>query len=164
MRATLFRARVSFAAVALCLALAGGGALARQGPGGVACRPLGPEDTPETPPEVRATPYCSPAVPVTCEMALAYLYQLISRVEDAGDPYVIVVARPGKGEASDRASRVRLKTVEVFLKGRLPGSKVVTAVGERAEGLGRLEFYVGGKLLYVFTYRRNANADCRGLG
>jgi hypothetical protein len=36
-------------------------------------RPLGPEDTPTTPAEIRQIPYFSPKDPTTCEETKAYL-------------------------------------------------------------------------------------------
>lgn len=132
--------------------------------GNVPCRPLAPEDTSSTPPEVRATPYCSPAEPIDCEVALVYLDQLASRVHKAKDPYLIVVARLGRAEKSEKVSWIRLNAVKSYLSDRLQGTTIVTAAGERVKGYGQLEFYVGGRLLYVLPYRRNANVDCSGLG
>lgn len=128
------------------------------------CRPLAPDDTSRTPPEIRAIPYCSPATPVNCEVALVYLDNLALRVQESKDPYVIVVARLGRGEKSERLSWSRLSAVKSRLSYYLPDTKIVTAVGERVSGYGQLEFYVGGKLLYVLPYPRNANVDCSGIG
>jgi hypothetical protein len=160
----MFRRRSSFLAVGFWLVLMSVNSFAQGKSGGVPCRPLAPEDTSGTPPEVRAVPYCSPIGAVNCEVALAYLYQLASRVNEAKDPYVVVVARLGRGEKSERISWVRLNSAKGFLKERSPGTTVVAAAGERVRGLGQLEFYVGGRLLYVLPYRRDANVDCGVVG
>lgn len=164
MKATMFRKQLLFLAVGSWLVLMSVNSLAQEKSGSAPCRPLAPEDTVSTPPEVRAVPYCSPTEAVNCEVALAYLYQLASRVNEGKDPYVVVVARTGRGEQSERISWIRLNSVKGFLKERLLNTTVVTAVGERVKGLGQLEFYVGGRLLYALPYRRNANVDCGAVG
>src|SRR2546423_9088201 len=62
---------------------------------------------------------------------------------------VIAIARLGKGEISRELNRRRLFSVQAYLTKRtaLPEKNIVVAEGERAEGYGRVELYVGGKLL-----------------
>ena len=123
------------------------------------CRPLAPEDTSGTPPEVRATPYCSPKEPANCEVANFYLDNAAMRARALGEAHLIVIARLGDGEKSRQLNVSRLKVVENFLSNWRGVRKVMTAEGERVRGYGRLEFYVGGALLYTLPVRRNKNLD-----
>ena len=123
------------------------------------CRPLASlagEDRTDTPPETRAVPYCSPTAPVDCEWATLYMEDATVRAHEA-ESYLIVVARLGDGELSRRLNAQRMKSVRAFLgRSRL---KSVVAEGERVNGYGRLEIYVGGKLLFVLPLRRNKDVD-----
>ena len=123
------------------------------------CRPLAPEDTSSTPPEVRAVPYCSPKEPVNCEVANFYLDNAALRARALDEAHLIVIARLGDGEKSRQLNVSRLRVAQNFLSNWRGVKRVVTAEGERARGHGRLEFYVGGKLLITLPVRRNKNLD-----
>ena len=123
------------------------------------CRPLAPEDTSSKPPEVRAIPYCSPKEPVNCEVANFYLDNAALRARKLDEAHLIVIARLGGGEKSRQLNVSRLKVAQNFLSNWRGVRKVVTAEGERVRGNGRLEFYVGGTLLYTLPVRRNRNLD-----
>ncbi|MGI8812465.1 MAG: hypothetical protein ACR2IH_08050 [Pyrinomonadaceae bacterium] len=131
----------------------------------VQCRPLAPEDTASTPPEIRALPYCFPTMPVNCETALFYLDNLAYKVQMNKYETVIVIGRVGKSEKSVKYNRTRLNFVKAYLSKRLSKEvKFVIATGEKSEGNAQLEFYVDGKLLNVFPFDRNDVASCAGLG
>ena len=97
--------------------------------------------------------------PVHCDDVLLYLDDTVSRSAKLGDAYLIVIARLGKGERSARLNRVRLSAIESYLR-RKSKSKLVTAEGSRVEGLGRVEIYVGGQLMYTLRIVRNSKSFC----
>ena len=79
------------------------------------------------------------------------------------DSVVIVVARLGKGEVARIHNRNRLSAAKQYLlQYGLPVQRIVLAEGERAKGLGRVEFYVSGKLQDVLLINRNRGLciDC----
>lgn len=139
--------------------------VAREREKGAPCRPLASlagEDRNDAPPEARAVPYCSPTEPVDCERATLYMEDAMIRAHEAGS-YLVVIARPGDGERSRRLNARRVNAVRAFL-GRSSRSRLksVVAEGERAKGYGRLEIYVGGKLLFVLPLSRNKSVDFFG--
>ena len=73
----------------------------------------------------------------------------------ANDQPIIIVARLGGRENARGLNRRRLHQVAGYLSRRVSKGKVITAEGERVSGLGRLEFYVGGRLNLVLKIRRN---------
>lgn len=86
-----------------------------------------------------------------------------------GDQILTVVARPGVGDVRPWLMRRRLYNVRAYLTEFLPpgqrrrAEKVLLAVGEPVAGLGRLEFYGGGKTVAVIKVARNADVtfgDC----
>lgn len=67
----------------------------------------------------------------------------------------IAIARLGKGEQSQEINRRRLYTIRAYLTAmELPSRRLVTAEGERVSGNGRVEVYVGGKLVDVLAAER----------
>jgi hypothetical protein len=100
----------------------------------------------------------------TCESNIARLDNWDSK---AGDELVIAIARLGAGERERVLNRRRLHNVRLYLetvRGRDP-KKIVTAEGESARGRGRVEIYVGGKLVDVMGMGRNedfAAGSCDG--
>jgi hypothetical protein len=73
---------------------------------------------------------------------------------------IIAIARLGKGEASSDLNRRRLYSVQAYLSKRaaVPEKSIVVGEGQRAEGYGRVELYVGGKLLNVLLAEHNKPA------
>lgn len=104
-----------------------------------------------------------PAKPHNCEDALAILDFATLEAQKDKERSLIVIAHLGDSEKSSSLNWRRLKDVRENLseKGM---HQIVMASGERVKGFGRLEFYVGGKLLYVIAYPRNGRIDCRSLG
>ena len=102
------------------------------------------------------------AEPNNCEDALAILDYTALEARKNNESYMIVIARLGRGERSQTLSHRRLKAAMDNLS-RKVNNKIVAAYGERVNAYGRLEFYVGGKLLYVLVYPKNGIIDCRDL-
>jgi len=80
---------------------------------------------------------------------------------------IIAIARLGKGETSRELNGRRLYSVQAYLSKRagLPEKAIVAGEGVRAEGYGRVELYVGGKLLNVLFAKRNEIlcVECCGI-
>ena len=102
-----------------------------------------------------------PVIGSTCEDALALLDTAALDAMKDPDSYIIVIARLGDRERSTALNQRRLKAVLERLNDKAR-NKVAGASGARVSGSGRVEIYVGGKLLYVLSYSRNGIIDCRG--
>ncbi len=98
-------------------------------------------------------------LPVNCEDVTLYLDDSIARVGQMPETYLIAVARLGKAESNYRLNRIRLNAVEAYIR-RKSNLKYVMAEGSRANALGRIEIYVGGRLAYVMPIKRNATSFC----
>jgi hypothetical protein len=80
------------------------------------------------------------------------------------DESIIVIARLGDGDTRSNLNRRRLHNVRVYWA-EYPESKdyrrkpetIHLAEGERTKGYGHLEFYVGGKLVYVMKVAPDAD-------
>jgi hypothetical protein len=105
-----------------------------------------------------AESYSSPTRPVNCEDVTAYVETAMVMAQEAGeDNYLIIIARLGDGERSRKLNLDRVNTVKAFMR-RWRGKSVV-AEGDRVKGYGRLEIYVGGKLVFILPLGRNAKVD-----
>ena len=102
----------------------------------------------------------APEWPVSCERAMSDLDVSLIEMLKLKDSYLIVIARLGTGEHSNRLNRYRLEGVEEYMKRKLPDVKYVLAEGKRVKGLGRVELYVGGKLLRTMPIKKNAKGYC----
>jgi hypothetical protein len=86
-----------------------------------------------------------------------------ANVDVPGDQILTVVARPGVGDVRPELMRRRLYNARAYLTEFLPPEqrrrpeKVLLAVGEPTAGLGRLEFYGGGKTVAVIKVARNVD-------
>ncbi len=116
-------------------------------------RSVRPED--QVGSSTETAPYHSPKEPLNCEMAGLYIDDAIMRSKGLSDSSLIIIARLGDGEHSQQLNRARLKEVQTYLEYH-PDLSVVVAGGDRAKGYGRLEFYVGGRLLYTLPIQKNA--------
>jgi hypothetical protein len=109
-----------------------------------------------------------PEKPTSCEYNTAVLDELAQNTKV--DELIIVVAHLGDGDTRPNLNRRRLNNIRVFFTEYLSDSRVrrkpetvVLTSGERIEGLGRIEFYVGGKLMQTINIRQNADlsvANC----
>jgi hypothetical protein len=75
------------------------------------------------------------------------------------DGLVIMIARLGNGERRRELNRRRLHNARTFLTefGQRAPQTIVTAEGERVDGYGRVELYIGGKLFHVLMSYPNAD-------
>jgi hypothetical protein len=98
----------------------------------------------------------------------------------ADDRKIILVARLGNGERSRELNRRRLYNVQTFLlretkrqllynvrsfpskHKNISAESIVATEGEKVSGYGRVEIYVGGKLLTTLTVLKNEDlmVDC----
>jgi hypothetical protein len=103
--------------------------------------------------------FLNPASPQNCEQNIFSLEMLakaaLERTKDGG--VLVAIARLGDGERSREFNRRRLYNVREFLKDRagIQAEKIVAAEGERARGLGRVEFYLSGKMVGRLLLARN---------
>jgi hypothetical protein len=78
---------------------------------------------------------------------------------------LIVIARLGAGETKRNLNWRRLENVRAYWtqaiapEARRRPETIILAEGERVRGLGRLEFYVAGNLVWVINVPRNADLD-----
>ena len=94
--------------------------------------------------------------PQNCEANAAQLDVVRNKSIAAGEKRVtITVARLGNGEQSRDLNRRRLYTVRRYLTAMgLPSQRLITAEGERVQGYGRIEVYIGGELVEVLSVER----------
>ena len=80
---------------------------------------------------------------------------------------IIAIGRLGKEEVSRELNRRRLYSVQAYLGKRagVPEKSIVVGEGQHVEGYGRVELYVGGKLLNVLLAEPNKLlcVECCGI-
>lgn len=102
-----------------------------------------------------------------CESNISWLDYVHSEAGESG--LVIAIARLGDGEQPRRLNQRRLHNVRLYLekvRGRAPKTLIV-AEGEQVQGRGRVEFYVGGKLMGTLSVGRAQDlyaGSCDGTG
>lgn len=74
---------------------------------------------------------------------------------------IFVIARPGRGENARFLSLNRLEAARLYLveSGRINKEQVILAEGERVAGEGRVEFYLGSRLMLVSLAERGKNVQ-----
>lgn len=96
--------------------------------------------------------------PTNCENHIAVLE---AAHHDAGkDGLIILIGRLGSGDNKPDLNRHRLHSARAYLTGYLNVrslNTIIIAEGERVQGYGRIDIYVGGKLYYVFAIKPNAD-------
>jgi hypothetical protein len=106
---------------------------------------------------------------LSCEDSQARLDRILMQFETQKDPrfVLVIIARLGDGEQLLETSEKRLHNAREYFLVRhespiLASSRIVTALGERISGPGRLEFYVSGRLFDRIPIKRNQNicVDC----
>lgn len=95
-------------------------------------------------------------VPTDCETAASILDNAVIDTKKLPGAYLIIIARLGTGETSNRLNQNRLAVVEEYVLRRGSDLKYVLAQATRIKGFGRLELYVGGQLKEVLAFKRNA--------
>jgi hypothetical protein len=98
--------------------------------------------------------------PTECDAATGRLDHAVIDTRKMEGAYLIIVARLGTGEKSRRLNQNRLAVVEEYVLRRGTDLKLVLAESSRVKGLGRIELYVGGRLLYVMPLKKNAPGYC----
>ncbi len=107
----------------------------------------------------QANVFLNPNAPQNCEQNIVSMEVLatmtLEQTKDIG--VLVAVARLGDGERSREFNRRRLYNVREFLKDRasIQAEKIVVAEGEQVRGLGRVEFYLGGKMVGRLLLARN---------
>lgn len=98
--------------------------------------------------------------PVECETAKAYFDNAIVEMLQLKETYLIIIARLGATEKR-QLNKSRLIGIERYLEIRgVTKNEYVVAEGSKTDGLGRIELYVGGKLLYKIPLKKNAEDIC----
>lgn len=111
-------------------------------------------------------PFAFSKTPMNCETNLFRIETItrlaVSEIDQGG--VLIAIARIGDGERSRELNQRRLHNIQAYLTEYQPMKPrdVVTAEGSRVEGYGRVEIYLGGKLVDVFLIQRNKDicVDC----
>jgi hypothetical protein len=93
-----------------------------------------------------------------CELNSAYLDYMV-RDQRANSERIFVISRLGRGESKRSLSRGRLQYARFYLleSGRTQKEKVIFAEGDRVDGEGRVEFYLGSRLYLVSLAERGRN-------
>ncbi len=111
-----------------------------------------------------APPFESPKTPVNCEMALSYVNDALVRYSSKTsntDSFLIVIFRLGDGENFPNLNLKRMETLKSYIQSvdKKQNIKAVFAQGERVKGLGTIEIYMDGKLLYSLPIEKRRNLD-----
>ena len=96
----------------------------------------------------------------TCEhlkRTLDYSYLENQKLEDA---YVFMLFRAGNLEKSNEALELRMKMLEDYYSRFRKPNRYIMAIGNRTDGLGLVEFYIGGKLYEIIAFGHNGLMDC----
>ena len=94
----------------------------------------------------------------SCELNSAYLDYMVMEQRAKGER-IFVIARLGQGEVNRSLNHNRLEYARFYLleSGRTQKEKIVFAEGERVNGEGRVEFYLGSRLFLVSLAERGKN-------
>ena len=109
-------------------------------------------------------PYVVPANHSACETNAAAFDNLANMLLSS-EERLFIVARLGTGESSVELNRRRLYNVRTYFKEGWPNvdsKRFVFAQGDRVEGEGRIEFYIGSHLFQISLVRRGKDicVDC----
>ena len=109
-------------------------------------------------------PYVVPGNHSACEVNAATFDNLANMLRSS-EERLFIVARLGTGESSVELNRRRLYNVRTYFKEGWPNvesKRFVFAQGNRVEGEGRIEFYVGSQLFQISLVRRGKDicVDC----
>jgi uncharacterized protein YjhX (UPF0386 family) len=100
-----------------------------------------------------------------CESNAAMFDALANILREDNNKRLFVVARLGRGETSREFNRRRLHNVRTYFRDgwqNIDAGRFVFAEGDRIEGEGRVEFYIGSELILVSLVRRGGDicVDC----
>jgi hypothetical protein len=99
-----------------------------------------------------------------CEVNAA-MFDSLANILRSTDERLFIVARLGTGEISRELNRRRLFNVRAYFNNGWPGveaKRFVFAEGDKSEGAGRVEFYLGSKLMLISLVNRGKDicVDC----
>ena len=98
--------------------------------------------------------------PMNCEMTFQLMEDVRNLIKTEANEkgVLILIARLGSGEKSRTLNRRRLYNVREGFQGTLGIMKpIVIAEGERINGFGRVEVYLGGKFVGALVARKNSH-------
>lgn len=105
--------------------------------------------------------------PYNCDAMLTIFDNVAAAasLEPNKDSFVIVVAYLGRGETSRTYIQQRLKALEFYLTKyrKISKERLILTEGKRRNGLGKVEFYVSGKLtdeLFLIKRGRICTSCC----
>lgn len=98
--------------------------------------------------------------PINCEDFQAHLDHAIIKWQNLKGTHLVIIARLGTGERDRALNLARLHYIEGYLRSH--DVLYVLGEGSRTKGFGRIEVYVGGKLLLTVPIKRAAKAVCSG--
>jgi hypothetical protein len=109
-------------------------------------------------------PYVVAGNASACEVNAASFDNLVNILRSTSER-LFVVARLGAGENSRDLNRRRLYNVRTYFKQNWPdfdAKRFVFAEGDRVEGEGRIEFYIGSDLFQISLVKRGRDicVDC----
>lgn len=89
-------------------------------------------------------------------------YTIASKIKNSGER-LFVISRPGKGETARGIAFLRLSYSRAFFDvNGFPFQTAIFAIGDRVDGEGRMEFYLGSHLQLVILAKPNKipNLSC----
>ncbi len=93
-----------------------------------------------------------------CEENSAWLDLVMQKASESDkNERVFVIARLGSGDKSRYVNHRRLHNARTYLENRLAPERIISAEGQRVEGEGRVEFYLGSELVLISRIKRNAD-------
>lgn len=109
-------------------------------------------------------PYVVEGNASACEVNAA-TFDNLANILRSSDERLFVIARLGTGERSRDFNRRRLHNVRTYFTESWPTlgpKRIVFAEGERVEGDGRVEFYIGSRLFQISLVKRGRDicVDC----
>jgi hypothetical protein len=112
----------------------------------------------------QAEPYVVPARSGACEVNAAAFDSLANTLL-SDDERLFIVARLGTGETSRELNRRRLHNVRTYFKDGWPqidAKRFIFTEGDKVNGEGRVEFYVGSALMQISLVHRGGDicVDC----
>ena len=95
------------------------------------------------------------------ELNSLYLDNLVSELHRSDVERIFVIGRLGRGEIVRSLNLNRLERARLYLieSGRTQRERVIFAEGERVDGEGRVEFYLGSRLYLISLARRGRNIN-----
>jgi len=98
--------------------------------------------------------------PSGCEYIKHSLSDSLIEAKQNENSSIIFIFYLGKKDSVKNVTERRIKNIETYLKAEIPDLKqFVIAEGKRRNGLGKVEIYIKGNLVWQLFFRKNAT-DC----